>query len=120
MMLVETAHGVVREVFIAPELGAQRARQVGVLVGSIIVLLITRLLFRWLRVSGTRTQFMVGGFWVALTLLFELALGRAMHYPWPRLLSDYNPAQGGLMLLGLAVMFAAPWLISRWMNDWKR
>ena len=40
----------------------------------------------------------------------------AMHLSWSRLLSDYNPARGGFMLLGLVVMFAAPWLVSRWMN----
>lgn len=114
MMLAETAHGYVREVFIAPSLGALRARQLGVLVGSILVLFIAWACSRWLRASTRRAQWAVGGFWVALTLLFELAVGRAMHLGWNRLLADYNPAQGGFMLLGLAVMFMAPQWVPRW------
>jgi peptidoglycan/LPS O-acetylase OafA/YrhL len=114
MMLVETGHGIVREVFIAPAIGALRARQLGVLVGSVLVLLIARALARWLKADTRRAQLAIGAFWVALTLSFEFAMGRAMHLDWHRLLSDYNPAAGGFMLLGLAVMFAAPWLVSRW------
>ena len=35
IMLAETGHGMVREVFIAPVIGGLRARQLGVLVGCI-------------------------------------------------------------------------------------
>lgn len=114
MMLVETGHGIVREVFIAPSIGALRARQLGVLVGALLVVLIAWAFARWLGAGTRRSQLAIGAFWVALTLTFELALGRAMNLGWDRLLSDYNPARGGFMLLGLAVMFAAPLLVSRW------
>ena len=80
-MLAETGSGMVREVFIAPVLGALRARQLT-----------------------------VGAFWVILTLAFEFALGRATGASWSRILSDYNPTHGGFMLLGLAFMFITPWL----------
>jgi hypothetical protein len=114
MMLAETAHGYAREVFIAPAIGALHARQLGVLIGSALVLLIAWSCARWLRADTRRAQLAVGAFWVALTLLFEFAVGRAMKVGWARLLADYNPAQGGVMLLGLAVMFAAPLLVSQW------
>lgn len=114
IILAETGHGAVREFFIAPVIGALRARQLGVLVGSILVLSITWLCSRWLRADTSRAQWAIGGSWVALTLAFELSLGRAMGLSWSRLFSDYNPAQGGFMLLGLAVMFIAPWLVARW------
>ena len=39
IMLVETAHGFVREIFIAPAIGGLRARQLGVALGALIVLL---------------------------------------------------------------------------------
>lgn len=110
MMLAETGHGAVREIFIAPGIGALRARQLGVLIGSLIVLLIAWACARWMSLPGRRAQFLVGGFWVVLTVAFELAVGRAMGLGWSRILSDYNPSQGGFMLLGLAVMFIAPWL----------
>jgi hypothetical protein len=110
IMLAETGHGVVREVFIAPAIGGLRARQLGVLVGCIIVFVIALLLARWMKAGSRRDQFRVGAYWVALTLVFEFALGRAMGLSWTRLFSDYNPAHGGFMLLGLVFMFLTPWL----------
>ena len=113
IMLAETGHGALREVFIAPLIGGLRARQLGVLVGSLLVLLIAWLCSRWLQASTRRSQWAVGAFWVALTVVFEFTLGRAMGLDWSRLLSDYNPAQGGFMLVGLVVMFLAPMLTRR-------
>ena len=113
MMLAETGSGYVREVFIAPEIGAQRARQLGVLLGCGIVLLIAWSCARWIAARGRRSKLLIGGYWVALTVVFEIAVGRAMGLSWVRMFSDYNPAHGGLMLLGLAVMFVAPTLTAR-------
>jgi hypothetical protein len=110
IMLAETGHGVVREVFIAPAIGGLRARQLGVLVGCIIVFVIALLLARWMKAGSRRDQFRVGAYWVALTLVFEFALGHAMGLSWTRLFSDYNPAHGGFMLLGLVFLFLTPWL----------
>jgi hypothetical protein len=113
MMLAETGHGVIREVFIAPVIGGLRARQLGVLVGCVIIFIIAWLTARWMNARTTREQLYAGGFWVALTLIFEIALGRATNLGWTRILSDYNPLHGGLMLLGLAFMFITPWLTRR-------
>ena len=110
-MLTETAHGALRELFIAPVIGGLRARQLGVFVGCAIVFIIAWLMARWLNARTRREQLLVGGFWVTLTLVFEFALGRAMGSSWARLLADYNPLQGGLMLIGLAFMFCTPMLV---------
>lgn len=114
MMLAETGHAAVREIWLGPMWGALRARQIGVLIGSLLVLLVAWACSRWIRAGTPRAQLTVGAAWVVLTLVFEFAVGRAMHLSWPRLLSDYNPAQGGFMLLGLAVMFLAPRWVARW------
>ena len=108
IILAETAHGMLRELFIAPAIGDLRARQVGVLVGSVIVLAVAWLTARWLDARSRRLQFMVGAQWVALTLSFEILLGRAIGTSWERIASDFNPARGGFMLAGLAVLFFAP------------
>jgi uncharacterized membrane protein len=113
MIVVETMNGFLREIFIAPAIGALRARQVGVGVGSLVVLFIAWACSRRLDARTTRSQLVVGGYWVALTMAFEISLGRAMDQSWPRILSDYNPGQGGWMLLGLAIMFIAPMLAAR-------
>jgi hypothetical protein len=113
IVVAETAHGAIREWFIAPVIGALRARQLGVLIGSVIVLFIAWACSRWLNLATRRAQLAAGACWVTLTLIFELSLGRAMGWSWTQILSDYNPAQGGFMLLGLAVMWAAPMLTRR-------
>jgi hypothetical protein len=110
IMLAETGHGMVREVFIAPVIGGLRARQIGVLVGCVLIFIIAWLTARWMKAGTLRQQLTVGGVWVLLTLIFEFALGRATGASWSRILSDYNPAHGGFMLLGLAFMFITPWL----------
>jgi hypothetical protein len=120
IMLAETVQGFIREVFVAPAIGALRARQWGVLTGLLTVLVIAGALSGWLRASAHRSQLIIGAYWVALTVAFEMALGRAMDMSWSRILSDYNPAQGGFMLLGLGVMFAAPWLVAQWLASWRR
>ena len=113
IMLVETLHGMAREIFIAPALGDLRARQLGVVTGSLLVLCIAWLLAHWLGAKERRTQLAVGAFWVALTLLFEILLGRALGASWDRILSDFIPARGGFMIAGLAVMFFAPLLAAK-------
>ena len=114
IILAETVHGMVREIFIAPVLGDQRARQLGVWVGCVLIFIIAWLTARWVGARSRRTQFAVGGLWVVLTLIFELALGRALGASWERILDDYNPARGGFMILGMAFMFLAPMLAAKW------
>ena len=53
IMLAETVHGMVRELFIAPVLGDLRARQLGVLVGCVLIFAIAWLTARWM---GARTR----------------------------------------------------------------
>lgn len=120
MMLAETVHAYAREVFIAPAVGALRARQLGVPIGSLLVLLVAWAFARWIGARSRRAQFVVGGYWVALTLAFEFSVGRAMHLSWSRLLSDYDPARGGFMVLGLVVIFLAPWWVARWPGGLRR
>ena len=114
MMLAETGHAAVREIWLAPWWGALRARQIGVLIGSVLVLLIAWVCSRRIRAGTRRAQLTVGAVWVVLTLVFEFSVGRAMHLSWQRLFADYDPSQGGFMLLGLAVMFLAPLWVAHW------
>lgn len=113
IILVETLHGMVREIFLAPAIGDLRARQLGVLVGSVLILAIAWLTATWLNARSARSQLLVGAYWVVLTLVFEFALGRAMGASWDRILEDYNPARGGFMMLGMAALFLSPVLAAR-------
>jgi len=113
IILAESLHGALREVFIAPQIGDMRARQLAVFTGCALIFIIAWLTARWMGARTRGAQLAVGLSWVILTVIFEFALGRAIGAGWDRILSDYNPARGGLMLLGLAFMAIAPMLTAR-------
>ena len=112
VMAAESAHGALRRLLLSPEVDFA-LRQVSVLIGAVIIFAVTWLFMDWIRVRTARAALAVGGLWVLLTLVFELALGRLTGLGWPRILADYDLTQGGLMPLGLAAMFLTPWAVRR-------
>lgn len=113
IILAETVHGVLRQIFLVPVVGDLPARQIGVIVGSLIVLAIALAFSRWLDARTLREQLVVGAAWVALTLAFELALGAVLGLTPERMLQDYDFTRGGFMALGLLFMLWAPALAAR-------
>lgn len=108
IVVAESVHGTLRQLFIVPHIGDMPARQVGVFIGSAIILLISWLASRWLGAVTFKDQLRIGILWVVLIVAFEFSLGVALGYTRERLFSDYNPAEGGLMGFGLAFMLFAP------------
>lgn len=113
IIIAETVHGVLRQLFLTPIVGDLRARQVGVLVGSLLILAIALLVSRWLGARSLREQLAVGAIWVLLTVAFELGLGALLGVTPERLASDYDLARGGFMSLGLLFMLLAPAFAAR-------
>jgi hypothetical protein len=54
IMALETMHGVLRNRFLTPVVGDFRARQIGALAGSLLVLGTVLLLIRWIRPDSFR------------------------------------------------------------------
>lgn len=113
IIAAETVHGVLRQMWLAPVVGDLRARQIGVAIGSAIILAIAWLLSRWLGARTLRAQLAVGLLWVGLTVAFELGLGALLGLTRERMLADYNPIAGGFMVFGLLFMLLAPALAAR-------
>ena len=114
IIVVESVHGTLRQLFLAPVLGDFPARRIAVFTGALLIVAIATLTARWLGTRTMRERFQVGALWVVLTVAFEFLLGRlVLRYDWSRLLEDYDPSRGGLMLLGLAVMFLSPLIGAR-------
>jgi hypothetical protein len=113
IIAAETLHGVVRQLFLTPVVGDVAARQIGVAVGSLIVLAMALASARWLGAKTWRQQLAVGAAWVALTIAFEVALGAALGVTRERMLADYDLTAGGFMAFGLAFMLLAPVLAGR-------
>lgn len=114
LMALESAHGAVRMLVLAPRLGEVRARQVAVFIGSLLILGVSALLARWLHAQTWRRLITVGCLWVVLTAGFEVMLGRlAFGYAWGRMIEDCDLRRGGLMGLGMVVLLLAPLIGAR-------
>lgn len=118
LIIAEAIHGAFREAFLKKRLGDKRARQVCVFSGAAIVLVITLLTLGWFGDPSLATLLAIGALWVGLTVAFELAIGRwAMGLSWKRLGEDFDLRRGGLLPIGLLIMFLSPLLASMLLNS---
>jgi hypothetical protein len=109
LLLVESVHGVFRKFIVEPWTGDLLARQIGVFTGSVLVVIVTYLFINWIAAATATQLTFIGLMWTSLTLAFEIGVGRfVIHYSWVRVLSDFNPATGGLLGFGLLIMALAP------------
>ena len=111
--VAESVHGTLRRLFLVPQIGEKFSHQIGVLIGSAIIFTIAWFCIRWIGFVSFRQQLQVGALWVVLTLIFEFSLGYLFGYSLERILSDYNIAEGGLMVFGVLFMLFVPALAAR-------
>jgi hypothetical protein len=109
---VETLHGIARVRLLNRHVGDRRARQIGVLTGSLLVLGVASLTIGWIGVATTAQALLVGAWWCAGMMAFDLGLGRwVFRMPWSRVLREFNPKEGGFLALGMLVVLLAPALV---------
>jgi hypothetical protein len=111
--IAESIHGILRRIFILPLIGDLRAHQVGMMVASAIIFAIACACIRWIGAVTFSQQLKVGAFWVILMAIFEISLGLAFGYAPERIFSDYNIAEGRLMIFGMTFMLFAPALAAK-------
>jgi hypothetical protein len=111
---LETVHGILRTVFLAPWIGDFPSRQIAVFTGSLLIFLVSLLTVSWIQAGSTRQWLLVGLVWVAVTVLFEVALGKVLlALPWERIFEDYDVTRGGLLGFGLLFMLLSPMLAGK-------
>jgi len=110
IVAAETLQGGLRRMLFDPDIEFL-VRQVSVLTGAVVIFAITWACIGWLKIRSTAGALGVGMLWVALTLAFEVAIGRALGLGWARIASDYDLLHGGLMPLGLLAMALTPWVV---------
>ena len=114
LILAEIVHGILRAIVIVPLVGEFRSNQIGVFSGSAIILEIAYVTIRWIGAKRVSELLLVGLIWLLLTVVFEVLIGRfVVGYSWERIASDYNLLNGGLMPLGLLVLFLSPMIASK-------
>lgn len=113
LIAVEVLHGMLRRLLLVPMIGDLPARQVGVFVGSALILALTTICFGWLRVTTTRGLLVIGAVWATLTFGFEVLFGIVTGASVERIASDYDLLHGGLMPIGLTLEWLSPYIASR-------
>jgi hypothetical protein len=114
LIVAETFHGIARMRFLARRLGDLRSRQVCVGTGSVIIFLVTWAAIEWIGASSPSALIETGLIWCVLTVAFDVLLGRYVaHFPWRRIMQDFNVFRGGLLPFGLGFMIIAPFLAAK-------
>lgn len=117
-IIVESVLGTLRVLFVEPQVGTEVAQRIGLIAGSAALLAVAYLFINWLGAAGWAALLGVGVFWVVLTFLFEMGIGRLRGRNWQSLLADYNVMHGGLMSAAMVLLLFAP-LIARTLRSRK-
>jgi hypothetical protein len=114
LITVEVIHGILRTTFLVPVVGDFRARQIGVFIGSALILVVAYLFIGWLKAPSTKSLLFVGLLWLVLTVAFELGFGHFVFgRSWESLGEDYDVPKGGLLPFGLVVLALSPLIAAR-------
>lgn len=113
MIAAETVHGILRRLFLLPIAGEMRSNQIGVFVGSAIVLIIVWFFCDWIKADTFSARLKIGVLWCLLTFGFELGLGLVLGYSVRRIIDDYDFCRGGLMLIGMMILASSLMLVSK-------
>jgi hypothetical protein len=114
IILAESIHGTLRQMFLAPLVGDFPARRIAFFIGMLLIFLIAYLFIRWIDAPSPGALLAVGLLWMILTASFEFGLGRfVLSYSWERIFEDYDLTRGGLMGFGLLFMLFAPLLADK-------
>ncbi|HQU83781.1 MAG TPA: hypothetical protein PKY59_11675 [Pyrinomonadaceae bacterium] len=114
IIFAESIHGTLRTIFLELRIGEFRARQIAVFTGAAIIFTIALIFIKWISANKKIQLLLIGAFWVILTVIFEISLGRfVMIVSWERILSDYKIWEGGLMPIGLTAIFLTPYVAAK-------
>jgi len=107
-------NGAVRESVLVPLLGQRTALPVSGVILALLIFVICLVFIRSLQIATAVRAWLVGGFWLSLTLAFELLFG---HYvlgaSWGDLLASFSPDNGNLWLLVLFSTLCSPFLAGK-------
>ena len=114
MAAAEVSLGILRVRFLNPRVGDQRARQIGVGTGSVIILVIAWFAVPWIGAPSAAGLLGVGLLWLVLMLALDLGFGRfVFRLSWKRIAEDFDLRRGRWLPVGMLILFLAPLLVAK-------
>lgn len=114
LLVCAIVNGAARDALLAPRVGERLAHQISSVFLSALILLLTFAATPSLGAHHHVQQWLIGGYWLLLTVAFEFVFGRhVLGHPWNRLLLDYDLLHGRLWPLVLATLAASPYLAAK-------
>ena len=114
ILLFAILNGAVREAVLVPLIGERTALPVSGVILALLIFILCLVFVRSLRITTAGRAWLVGAFWLALTLGFEFLFG---HYvlgaSWDVLLASFSPENGNLWLLVLFSTLCSPFLAGK-------
>src|SRR5262245_25687531 len=109
ILVLASLNGALRDLVVAPRLGATPARALSTVILCGLVLLVTWWSIAWIDPRSQSDAIAIGVVWLACTLGFEFLAGHYLfRQSWGELLADYDLRRGRIWIAVLVVTFAPP------------
>ena len=114
ILVLAILNGALRERALIALFGSPVAELTSGVILCCCILLVAFLGARWYGVHSASHYWLIGAFWLALTLVFEFGFGRLVqHASWAELLRAYPFRGGNIWPVVLVATFVAPWLAAK-------
>jgi hypothetical protein len=114
ILVLAVINGTLREKALVPALGSAPGFVASGALLAACVFLVAWAGAPWYGPLTSRHWWLIGAFWLLLTLVFEFGFGRlAQHKSWAELLEAYGFKEGNIWPLVLLATLVAPWLAAR-------
>jgi hypothetical protein len=110
MIVLAFANATLRELVFVKHFSELLAHQISTITLIILCSIYVSFVFPLLNIQNSKQAFLIGFFWVLLTVAFEFSLGRLTNKSWQFLFQDYNLFAGRTWLLFLIVLLLLPYL----------
>ena len=109
-VVLAIVNGVIRNSVYAPKVGEHKGHVISSVVAVCYILAVTYFFVGTIKLSTTLFDlFLIGLFWVTITVLFEFGFGHyVIGHSWEHLIADYNILNGRLWSLVLLTTFSSP------------
>jgi len=109
---VETLHGIARTIWIVPKIGNKLAKRYGVISGTFLAFVVCYILVPGLNINVDHQLILLGLTLAAFMAMFDIILAKfVVKQKWRTVMSDFNPAEGNFLLLGLIVLVIIPYAV---------